>query len=96
MSTESTMQTLCDLTLRFGGGDEDFMSRPFGVSLLFAGQDENELCLYYTDLSGTFWQCDAKSIGYGVAMTAIRRMILGMLLCYVALFFLISSAPASD
>jgi 20S proteasome subunit alpha 5 len=66
MSTESTTQTLCDLTLRFGEGDEDSMSRPFGVSLLIAGHDENGPCLYYTDPSGTFWQCDAKSIGSGV------------------------------
>lgn len=66
MSTESTTQALCDLALRFGEGDEDSMSRPFGVSLLIAGHDENGPCLYYTDPSGTFWQCDAKSIGSGV------------------------------
>ncbi|GLJ10930.1 hypothetical protein SUGI_0138240 [Cryptomeria japonica] len=66
MSAESTTQALCDLALRFGEGDEDSMSRPFGVSLLIAGHDENGPCLYYTDPSGTFWQSDAKSIGSGV------------------------------
>jgi 20S proteasome subunit alpha 5 len=66
MSTESTTQALYDLALRFGEGDEDSMSRPLGVSLLIAGHDENGPCLYYTDPSGTFWQCDAKSIGSGV------------------------------
>ncbi|KAF6139844.1 hypothetical protein GIB67_009691 [Kingdonia uniflora] len=40
-------------------------SRPFGVSLLIAGHDENGPSLYYTDPSGTFWQCNAKAIGSG-------------------------------
>ncbi|MBA0829796.1 hypothetical protein Goarm_014376, partial [Gossypium armourianum] len=40
-------------------------SRPFGVSLLIAGHDENGTSLYYTDPSGTFWQCNAKAIGSG-------------------------------
>ncbi|XP_048497020.1 proteasome subunit alpha type-5 isoform X2 [Beta vulgaris subsp. vulgaris] len=40
-------------------------SRPFGVSLLIAGHDENGPSLYYTDPSGTFWQCSAKAIGSG-------------------------------
>ncbi|CAM6082900.1 unnamed protein product [Calypogeia fissa] len=65
MSVESTTQALCDLALRFGEGDEDSMSRPFGVSLLIAGHDETGPCLYHTDPSGTFWQCDAKAIGSG-------------------------------
>ncbi|XP_021294556.1 proteasome subunit alpha type-5 isoform X1 [Herrania umbratica] len=41
MTVESTTQALCDLALRFGEGDEESMSRPFGVSLLIAGHDEN-------------------------------------------------------
>ncbi|GJY23173.1 proteasome subunit alpha type-5, partial [Tanacetum coccineum] len=44
-------------------------SRPFGVSLLIAGHDENGvptiLFRYYTDPSGTFWQCNGKPIGSG-------------------------------
>ncbi|PKA49558.1 Proteasome subunit alpha type-5 [Apostasia shenzhenica] len=65
MTVESTTQALCDLALRFGEGDEESMSRPFGVSLLIAGHDENGPSLYYTDPSGTFWQCSAKAIGSG-------------------------------
>ncbi|KAH9804236.1 proteasome subunit alpha type-5 [Citrus sinensis] len=65
MTVESTTQALCDLVLRFGEGDEESMSRPFGVSLLIAGSDENGPSLYYTDPSGTFWQCNAKAIGSG-------------------------------
>nr|PNR63255.1 hypothetical protein PHYPA_001680 [Physcomitrium patens] len=65
MSVESTTQALCDLALRFGEGDEESVSRPFGVSLLIAGDDGAGPCLYYTNLSGTFWQCDAKAIGSG-------------------------------
>jgi 20S proteasome subunit alpha 5 len=65
MTVESTTQALCDLALRFGEGEEESMSRPFGVSLLIAGHDENGPSLYYTDPSGTFWQCNAKAIGSG-------------------------------
>ncbi|KAI9118714.1 hypothetical protein K1719_010159 [Acacia pycnantha] len=65
MTVESTTQALCDLALRFGEGDEESMSRPFGVSLLIADHDENGPSLYYTDPSGTFWQCNAKAIGSG-------------------------------
>ncbi|KAF2300893.1 hypothetical protein GH714_018062 [Hevea brasiliensis] len=46
MTVESTTQALCDLALRFGEGDEESMSRPFGVSLLIAGHDENGPSLY--------------------------------------------------
>ncbi|XP_044445036.1 proteasome subunit alpha type-5 isoform X1 [Triticum aestivum] len=65
MTVESTTQAICDLALRFGEGDEESMSRPFGVSLLIAGHDENGPSMYYTDPSGTFWQCNAKAIGSG-------------------------------
>ncbi|RYQ93484.1 hypothetical protein Ahy_B09g099764 isoform A [Arachis hypogaea] len=49
------------ITSKCGGAH----SRPFGVSLLIAGRDENGPSLYYTDPSGTFWQCNAKAIGSG-------------------------------
>ncbi|KAL5998151.1 Proteasome subunit alpha type-5-A [Asimina triloba] len=51
MTVESTTQALCDLALRFGEGDEESM-----VIVL---------PLYYTDPSGTFWQCNGKAIGSG-------------------------------
>ncbi|GAV88529.1 Proteasome domain-containing protein, partial [Cephalotus follicularis] len=65
MTVESTTQALCDLALRFGEGDKESMSHPFGVSLLIAGHDENGTSLYYTDPSSTFWQCNGKAIGSG-------------------------------
>merc|ERR1712137_1068175 len=37
----------------------------FGVSLLVAGIDEKEPCLYHTDPSGTFTRYQAKAIGAG-------------------------------
>ena len=41
-------------------------SRPFGVSLLFAGVDPKDgPCLYHMDPSGTYVQWDAKAIGSG-------------------------------
>lgn len=65
MTVESTTQSLCDLALRFGEGDEDSMSRPFGVALLIAGYDKRGPCLYHTDPSGTFVRYEAKAIGAG-------------------------------
>eukprot|EP00850_Spirogloea_muscicola_P023478 SM000360S13672 [mRNA] locus=s360:80872:82799:+ [translate_table: standard] len=65
MSVESCTQSLCDLALRFGEGDDDSMSRPFGVALLIAGNDETGPCLYHTDPSGTFVRYEAKAIGSG-------------------------------
>ncbi|KAL0354419.1 UNVERIFIED_CONTAM: Proteasome subunit alpha type-5 [Sesamum radiatum] len=77
MTVESTTQALCDLALRFGEGDEESMRcllsnvkaschfTTFWCALLIAGHDENGPCLYYTDPSGTFWQCNAKAIGSG-------------------------------
>nr|KYP56323.1 Proteasome subunit alpha type-5 [Cajanus cajan] len=65
MTVESTTQAFCDLALRFGEGDEESMSRPFGVSLLIAGQDENGPSLQRSDFHGTFWQCNGKAIGSG-------------------------------
>ncbi|RWW31297.1 hypothetical protein GW17_00004069 [Ensete ventricosum] len=45
MTVESTTQAQCDFALRFGEGDEESMSRPFGVSLRIAGHDENRSSL---------------------------------------------------
>eukprot|EP01129_Flabellula_baltica_P000363 TRINITY_DN10388_c0_g1_i1.p1 TRINITY_DN10388_c0_g1~~TRINITY_DN10388_c0_g1_i1.p1 ORF type:complete len:250 (+),score=75.18 TRINITY_DN10388_c0_g1_i1:49-798(+) len=67
ISTESIAQSICDLALRFGEDrDEDNkMSRPFGVSLLIGGIDENGPVLWHTDPSGTFLRYSAKAIGGG-------------------------------
>lgn len=61
----STTQTVCDLSLSFGEGKKQMMSRPFGVALLIAGVDELGPQLYHTDPSGTFTQYKAKAIGAG-------------------------------
>lgn len=65
MPVESITQSLCDLALRFGEGDNDSMSRPFGVALLIAGNSEKGPQLFHTDPSGTYVQFDAKAIGSG-------------------------------
>lgn len=68
MKVESVTQAVCDLALKFGegsSGGEKVMSRPFGVSLLIAGKDENGLHLFHTDPTGTFFEYDAKAIGAG-------------------------------
>ncbi|GAA94138.1 uncharacterized protein L969DRAFT_93521 [Mixia osmundae IAM 14324] len=68
IKVESVTQAVCDLALRFGestADDEPMMSRPFGVALLIAGQDEHGPQLYHADPSGTFMRYDAKAIGSG-------------------------------
>lgn len=67
MKVESCTLATCDLSLRFGesGGKKKMLARPFGVSLLIAGVDENGPQLWQTDPSGTFTQYDAKAIGGG-------------------------------
>lgn len=69
IKVESVTQSVCDLALRFGEGDdeskESVMSRPFGVALLIAGIDENGPQLYHTEPTGTFYRYDAKAIGSG-------------------------------
>jgi len=67
ISVESVVQGICDLALRFGEDrdDEDSMSRPFGVSLLIGGIDENGPVLFHTDPAGTYLQYLAKAIGGG-------------------------------
>jgi len=66
MPVESLTQAVCDLALQFGeSGEEQGMSRPFGVALLVAGWDHRGPVLYHTDPSGTFTRFDAKAIGAG-------------------------------
>jgi len=62
MCVESTVQSICDLTLNFGDAT---MARPFGVALLVAGIDENGPQLYHVDPSGTHTRYLAKAIGSG-------------------------------
>jgi len=82
MPAQALTQALCDLGANFGTGEEDSMSRPFGVALLVAGYDEDEgYQLYHTDPSGTFLKYKAKAIGSGSegAQTTLQeeyRMIL--------------------
>jgi len=76
MTLDATTQSVCDLALKFGEGDqEDVMSRPFGVALLIGGVDENGPSLYHTDPSGTFIKYYAKAIGSGSegAQTALQE-----------------------
>jgi 20S proteasome subunit alpha 5 len=69
---EALTQSVCDLALGFGEGDEGGekkkkkMSRPFGVALLMAGYDEQQgPQLYFSDPSGTYLLYKAKAIGAG-------------------------------
>jgi len=74
MRVQSIAQSISDVAIGFGQGD-DVPSRPFGVSLLLAGIDENGPQLYNTDPTGTFTRWDAKAIGSGSegASTALRE-----------------------
>ena len=68
MKVESLTQSICDLALSFGEGGEENkskMSRPFGVSLLVGGIDDNGPQLYHTDPSGTYVKWHAQAIGSG-------------------------------
>jgi 20S proteasome subunit alpha 5 len=62
IQVESTVQSVCDLALKFGEGGQ---ARPFGVSLLIAGVDETGPVLFQTDPAGTYTQYEAKAIGEG-------------------------------
>ena len=66
---ESVAQSVSNLAIQFGDSDdsgEGALSRPFGVALLFAGNDPAEgPQLYHMDPSGTYVQFDAKAIGSG-------------------------------
>ena len=60
-------QSIADLAIHFGEGSEGMkekpMSRPYGVSLLVAGVDEDGPQLYVTDPAGTYLQYKAWAIG---------------------------------
>lgn len=65
MPVESLTQSISDLALQFGEGEEDTLGRPFGVALLLAGWDERGPQLFHTDPAGTFTKCSASAIGSG-------------------------------
>jgi 20S proteasome subunit alpha 5 len=71
LGVESTIQSICDLALRFGEGrsgggrKEDIMSRPFGVALLVGGVDDDGPSLFHANPSGTYIRYLAKAIGAG-------------------------------
>ncbi|KAJ8604921.1 hypothetical protein CTAYLR_004328 [Chrysophaeum taylorii] len=66
VTTGALAQAVCDLALSFGeDGDDEKMSRPFGVALLIAGFCDGSPKLYYADPSGTFARYKAKAIGSG-------------------------------
>lgn len=63
---KSVTQAVSDMTLNFGEGDKSQkkpISRPYGVSLLFAGIDHSGPCLYQMDPSGTVVGYLAKGVG---------------------------------
>merc|ERR1712038_1825705 len=65
---ESIAQAVSNLAIQFGDSDGDGggLSRPFGVSLLFAGIDEKDgPVLFHMDPSGTYVKYEAKAIGSG-------------------------------
>lgn len=64
---ESCTLSISDLSLQFGEGRnrKKSLARPYGVSLLVAGVDENGPQLWQTDPSGTFVKYEAKAIGNG-------------------------------
>lgn len=65
MPVESIAQSVSNLAMSFGQEGKKSMSRPFGVSLLFAGIEPKTGLprLYHLDPSGTYIRCDAKAIG---------------------------------
>ena len=67
MQVDSVAAAVSNLAIQFGDSDDDvgIMSRPFGVAMLFAGNDEGGAQLYHMDPSGTYLKFDAKAIGSG-------------------------------
>ncbi len=68
LKVESIAQAVSNLAIQFGDSDSEGggLSRPFGVSLLFAGYEEKEgPCLFHMDPSGTYVKYEAKAIGSG-------------------------------
>lgn len=62
MQIKSVVQCVSDVCMGFGEGS---MARPYGVSLLVGGVDENGPALYHTDPAGTMKRFQAKAIGSG-------------------------------
>lgn len=69
MKPESLMQSLSDIMISFGEGEDDDrkvkMGRPFGVSLLLGGIEKGAPVLYCIDPSGTYVPYRAHAIGNG-------------------------------
>jgi len=66
MSILSVAETIADLVIDFGENKKSRkteMARPYGVSLLIAGIDENGPGLYQTDPSGHYIEWSARAIG---------------------------------
>ena len=66
MSVESIVHRVSDLAMSFSDTHPgQKLSRPFGVSLLFAGVEPKtkEPKLFHLDPSGTYIRCQAKAIG---------------------------------
>lgn len=66
MSVLAVAETIADLAIDFGEGKKNRkteMARPYGVSLLIAGVDENGPALYQTDPSGHYMEWSARAIG---------------------------------
>lgn len=67
LKIEAVTQSIADLAIHFGEGSEGMeqkpMSRPYGVSLLVAGVDEDGPQLYVSDPAGTYLKYKAWAIG---------------------------------
>ena len=67
LKVEAVTQAIADLAIHFGEGSEGKkekpMSRPYGVSLLVAGVDEDGPQLYVSDPAGTYLKYKAWAIG---------------------------------
>jgi 20S proteasome subunit alpha 5 len=67
LKVEAVTQSIADLAIHFGEGSEGRkdkpMSRPYGVSLLVAGVDEDGPQLYVSDPAGTYLKYKAWAIG---------------------------------
>ena len=66
MSILAIAETLADLAIDFGEFEKRKqrpMARPYGVSLLIAGIDENGPALFQTDPSGHYIEWSARAIG---------------------------------
>ena len=74
MRVEACSLAVSDSCLRFGERKGATISRPFGVSLLIAGVDDQGPQLWHTDPSGLYVQYSAKAIGGGMeAQTTLNE-----------------------